>query len=1137
MKNSKLWKRCVALSMSAVMMLSSAEAYAQEIQPAEVQEAEAELVESEDVQTDSKESVNALNRETDAEFLDSEEDAEKSDGTAEGEEALEVQETDLDQNMELPTLTEDALPNDSVSGNSEVQEETDAEEASVQTGQQEMLSDPEAKVEETPSSEEAGNPMQTDSAEEAEQGMLLPASGAVTAYRAATPDLVISNVDQLKEFFKNVTDGETYNDKLVKLGADIRLDGMTVNNIALANGTFNGTFDGNGHTISGIVVIEDDAYGLFKTVGESGVIKNLTVSNSEMTLGREGSVGIIAGDNKGGIYNCAVIDSKIENGNYCGGISGYNYGVVDRCQNIGTSVKNSSYSAIAGGIVGGNWGTIQNSLNTGTIAGSGRGDWRNDSYYDGYYDYYQVGGICGYSAGGFINNCGNMGEIKGEYGCGGIVGYAANGATIQNSYNSGSLSSESDSYGTGGLVGKAGYDTIISYCYYANTAVKDIDDKDSSVIIRNNAAMDLASMKGAEFVNRLNTNSAANSDWVPWEIRAGLAYPQHVPVYAVELGKTSYGTVEVDTSYGYQGRKVTITVTPDAYYRLSVISVKTASGTAISCTGSGKVYSFTMPNASVTIEVSFVYSKPIKECSVSLSSTSYTYDGSQKTPGITVKDGMKTLQAGTDYTYVYSANVNAGTANVTVTGKGNYTGSTAASFTIAKAPQQLTSAAASYRKTDGNAAFSLGARCGAGPKKVTYQSSAPAVASVNGDGKVTLKGPGYAKITITAPGDANYQTETKAVEVHVNPKQQKVKKLRTKSGRKLLVQWTRDSKATGYVVQYSTDKNYWSNNTVYNNKTTSLTLEFSSYSVNKKYYVRVCSYKNTDSAGTYYGEYSPVVKSAKIQEKVTPQIANCSISLSKTSYTYDGKAKKPSVTVKYGSAKLKKGTDYTVTYSSNKKVGTAKVTIKGKGKYKGSVTKSFKIVKAKSNGKKGTQKISSPQILIKAYGSKPFSLKAKRTQGNGKLTYKSSNKKVASVNSKGKVMIKGTGTATITVTAKGTSSYRAKSVKTKIYVKPKKGTVTGLKAVKGKKLTISWKKDNKASGYEIQYSTDRSFKNNVQTKRIAKSGTTRLTAKGLARGKVYYVRVRAYKNIKVSGKIQRLYGSYSKVRTSARIKK
>lgn len=71
----------------------------------------------------------------------------------------------------------------------------------------------------------------------------------------------------------------------------------------------------------------------------------------------------------------------------------------------------------------------------------------------------------------------------------------------------------------------------------------------------------------------------------------------------------------------------------------------------------------------------------------------------------------------------------------------------------------------------------------------------------------------------------------------------------------------------------------------------------------------------------------------------------------KQSWTYTGKALKPAVSVTYGYANamttLKEGTDYTVTYSNNKNVGTAKVKITGKGNYSGTITKTFKIVLGK----------------------------------------------------------------------------------------------------------------------------------------------------------------------------------------------
>lgn len=79
-------------------------------------------------------------------------------------------------------------------------------------------------------------------------------------------------------------------------------------------------------------------------------------------------------------------------------------------------------------------------------------------------------------------------------------------------------------------------------------------------------------------------------------------------------------------------------------------------------------------------------------------------------------------------------------------------------------------------------------------------------------------------------------------------------------------------------------------------------------------------------------------------ENAKMSIKSAKASLKKTSYIYNGKKKRPSVTVKIGSKKLKKGVDYKVTYKNNRKVGTASVIINGTGKYKGKLTKKFKII-------------------------------------------------------------------------------------------------------------------------------------------------------------------------------------------------
>lgn len=71
---------------------------------------------------------------------------------------------------------------------------------------------------------------------------------------------------------------------------------------------------------------------------------------------------------------------------------------------------------------------------------------------------------------------------------------------------------------------------------------------------------------------------------------------------------------------------------------------------------------------------------------------------------------------------------------------------------------------------------------------------------------------------------------------------------------------------------------------------------------------------------------------------------------------------------------------------------------------------------------------------------------------------------------------------------------------------PERGTLCSVEAKKGKKLRVKWKKEEGATGYELQYSRDRSFRKGVKTKKV--TGKTALTLKSLKRGRTYYVRMR-----------------------------
>ena len=161
--------------------------------------------------------------------------------------------------------------------------------------------------------------------------------------------------------------------------------------------------------------------------------------------------------------------------------------------------------------------------------------------------------------------------------------------------------------------------------------------------------------------------------------------------------------------------------------------------------------------------------------------------------------------------------------------------------------------------------------------------------------------------------------------------------------------------------------------------------------------------------------------------------------------------------------------------------------------------------------------------FTKTYGNKAFSLGAK---AKTKLSYKSSNSKVATVSSTGRVNLKGPGKATITITATATSQYNAATKKITIIVKPKKATLKKAKSTKKRTLKVMWKRDTKATGYQVVVAQNKKFKKGKKTALIKKNKTTSRTFKKLKSRKNYYYKVRAYKQV---GKTK-LYGSYSKVK-------
>ena len=204
----------------------------------------------------------------------------------------------------------------------------------------------------------------------------------------------------------------------------------------------------------------------------------------------------------------------------------------------------------------------------------------------------------------------------------------------------------------------------------------------------------------------------------------------------------------------------------------------------------------------------------------------------------------------------------------------------------------------------------------------------------------------------------------------------------------------------------------------------------------------------------------------------------------------------------------------TKNYSAAKKVIT--ITVKKKDSA-GNTDKNSKLITAKN--------------ITKTYGCKAFSLGAKSKSG-GKLTYSVADKKVATVDKKGKVTVKGYGQTKITITSAAKGKYPKAKKTITLTVKPVKTRIASVKSTKSKNMVVKWKKDTKATGYVIQYSTDKKFKKGVKTVTITKNKTTSKTIGKLKGGKNYYVRVCTYK--KSNGK--QIKGSYSAVK-SIKVKK
>ena len=253
------------------------------------------------------------------------------------------------------------------------------------------------------------------------------------AAAAASDTVTIATAQDFVDFSKQCTRDTWSQGLTVELTADLDLSGSDFTPVPI----FQGTFHGNGHTISGLSFDKKGSkVGLFRTLTASAVVEDLTVEGTLSPQGSASQAGLLAGENYGAVNRCAA-QGSVTGQEDIGGLVGLNGegAVLTACSSSAavTGVTN------AGGITGQNLGTVTDCTNTGEIntqadqdtptsvggiAGLSRGTIRGctNSGAVGYQHVgYNMGGIAGMQS-GEISSCTNTAPIQGRKDVGGIVG-------------------------------------------------------------------------------------------------------------------------------------------------------------------------------------------------------------------------------------------------------------------------------------------------------------------------------------------------------------------------------------------------------------------------------------------------------------------------------------------------------------------------------------------------------------------------------------------------------------------------------------------------------------------------------------------------------------------------------------------
>ncbi len=290
---------------------------------------------------------------------------------------------------------------------------------------------------------------------------------------------IIPDLETL-EFYRGMINAEgdsKYNSAHYKLTADIDLGGEENPWTPIGSGenrAFTGTFDGDGHTISGLYInSNDDVAGLFGYVGRGGMIKGLTVEGEITVSGSDLCVGGIAGFVDGTeVSEMSVLTDSDDSGT----------GIIDCTSNVTINVTyNGSGGLSVGGIVGScGRADISGCENYGDVSVVGASESGIDV---------NIGGIVGYSYSSTLSNCSNTGAVSvqnvEEAALGGVVGYNYDDeSTVSNCYNTGDVSAEKAlGVNAGGVVGENRSGSVISSYNTGDLTAENVEEVDAGGVV------------------------------------------------------------------------------------------------------------------------------------------------------------------------------------------------------------------------------------------------------------------------------------------------------------------------------------------------------------------------------------------------------------------------------------------------------------------------------------------------------------------------------------------------------------------------------------------------------------------------------------------------------------------------------